>query len=150
MAQFATQYAHSSTNVTITRKTWIFQVTIILNWKAAITLRKIASTWRHFHCNERLVSKKYLMVLNTVCIKYPNNRCQPTKYLSNGGLSTLWLMLPWLLGRHVIGNYCSLFVWWYMRTERLFADQLRHCTCILSPRLNPQINCIHLINASQI
>ena len=33
MVRFATQYAHSSTNVTITRKTWIFQVTIILNWK---------------------------------------------------------------------------------------------------------------------
>ena len=33
MAQFATQHAHSSTNVTITRKTWIFQGTIILNWK---------------------------------------------------------------------------------------------------------------------
>ena len=54
--------------------------------------------------------RNILMVLNTVCIKYPNNPCQPTKYLSNGGLSTLWLMLPWLMGRHAIGNYCSLFV----------------------------------------
>ena len=44
--------------------------------------------------------RNILMVLNTVCIKFPNNRCQPTQYFSYGGLSTLadvalaWVAMP--------------------------------------------------------